>query len=239
MGMNTNLVAAFDFRAMLTQVKDFCTEYGFYFAIAAAALFLIWIITWIALGVKCRRLKKKNKALGIQNAGYASADEDRANEAARAEAYARAQKEEPVSAPAPAPAPAAPQTAAPAASADETTASSSAPENDGVADTRDDIPAEPAYEYDDDTEEFDISVDDEPEPAGTVIAAGPQKETPGNYVVKYDRTKLSWIITKKGSQRVIRRVQTKEEALRIARELCKKTGAGLYVHKKDGKFQKI
>ncbi len=96
-----------------------------------------------------------------------------------------------------------------------------------------------AYEYDDDTEEFDISVDDEPEPAGTVIAAGPQKETPGNYVVKYDRTKLSWIITKKGSQRVIRRVQTKEEALRIARELCKKTGAGLYVHKKDGKFQKI
>ncbi len=239
MGMNTNLVAAFDFRAMLTQVKDFCTEYGFYFAIAAAALFLIWIITWIALGVKCRRLKKKNKALGIQNAGYASADEDRANEAARAEAYARAQKEEPVSAPAPAPAPAAPQTAAPAASADETTASSSAPENDGAADTRDDVPAEPAYEYDDDTEEFDISVDDEPEPAGTVIAAGPQKETPGNYVVKYDRTKLSWIITKKGSQRVIRRVQTKEEALRIARELCKKTGAGLYVHKKDGKFQKI
>lgn len=101
MGMNTNLVAAFDFRAMLTQVKDFCTEYGFYFAIAAAALFLIWIITWIALGVKCRRLKKKNKALGIQNAGYASADEDRANEAARAEAYARAQKEESVSAPAP------------------------------------------------------------------------------------------------------------------------------------------
>lgn len=239
MGMNTNLVAAFDFRAMLTQVKDFCTEYGFYFAIAAAALFLIWIITWIALGVKCRRLKKKNKALGIQNAGYASADEDRANEAARAEAYARAQKEEPVSAPAPAPAPAAPQTAAPAASADETTASSSAPENDGAADTRDDVPAEPAYEYDDDTEEFDISVDDEPEPAGTVIAAGPQRETPGNYVVKYDRTKLSWIITKKGSQRVIRRVQTKEEALRIARELCKKTGAGLYVHKKDGKFQKI
>lgn len=239
MGMNTNLVAAFDFRAMLTQVKDFCTEYGFYFAIAAAALFLIWIITWIALGVKCRRLKKKNKALGIQNAGYASADEDRANEAARAEAYARAQKEESVSAPAPAPAPAAPQTAAPAASADETTASSSAPENDGAADTRDDVPAEPAYEYDDDTEEFDISVDDEPEPAGTVIAAGPQKETPGNYVVKYDRTKLSWIITKKGSQRVIRRVQTKEEALRIARELCKKTGAGLYVHKKDGKFQKI
>lgn len=239
MGMNTNLVAAFDFRAMLTQVKDFCTEYGFYFAITAAALFLIWIITWIALGVKCRRLKKKNKALGIQNAGYASADEDRANEAARAEAYARAQKEEPVSAPAPAPAPAAPQTAAPAASADETTASFSAPENDGAADTRDDVPAEPAYEYDDDTEEFDISVDDEPEPAGTVIAAGPQKETPGNYVVKYDRTKLSWIITKKGSQRVIRRVQTKEEALRIARELCKKTGAGLYVHKKDGKFQKI
>ncbi len=239
MGMNTNLVAAFDFRAMLTQVKDFCTEYGFYFAIAAAALFLIWIITWIALGVKCRRLKKKNKALGIQNAGYASADEDRANEAARAEAYARAQKEESVSAPAPAPAPAAPQTAAPAASADETTASFSAPENDGAADTRDDVPAEPAYEYDDDTEEFDISVDDEPEPAGTVIAAGPQKETPGNYVVKYDRTKLSWIITKKGSQRVIRRVQTKEEALRIARELCKKTGAGLYVHKKDGKFQKI
>lgn len=239
MGMNTNLVAAFDFRAMLTQVKDFCTEYGFYFAIAAAALFLIWIITWIALGVKCRRLKKKNKALGIQNAGYASADEDRANEAARAEAYARAQKEEPVSAPATAPAPAAPQTAAPAASADETTASFSAPENDGAADTRDDVPAEPAYEYDDDTEEFDISVDDEPEPAGTVIAAGPQKETPGNYVVKYDRTKLSWIITKKGSQRVIRRVQTKEEALRIARDLCKKTGAGLYVHKKDGKFQKI
>ena len=66
-----------------------------------------------------------------------------------------------------------------------------------------------------------------------------QQKPPAAYSVKYDRAKGSWVIARAGQQRPVRRVATKEEALKIARELAKKTGAGLYVHKKDGKFQKV
>lgn len=62
---------------------------------------------------------------------------------------------------------------------------------------------------------------------------------PAAYTVKYDRVKMNWVVTKEGQQRPVRRLATKDEALRVARDLAKKTGAGLYVHKKDGKFQKI
>lgn len=57
-------------------------------------------------------------------------------------------------------------------------------------------------------------------------------------IVKYDRNKDSWVIKKEGVDRVVRRVDTKEEALTIARGLCRKYDANLVVHKKDGKFQK-
>lgn len=65
------------------------------------------------------------------------------------------------------------------------------------------------------------------------------KPSAAAYTLKYDRAKTSWVIMKSGQERPVRRVQTKDEALKIARELAKKTGAGLYVHKKDGKFQKV
>ena len=58
------------------------------------------------------------------------------------------------------------------------------------------------------------------------------------FTVKYDRTKDTWVIKKDGVDRVVRRVDTKEEAMNVARALCKKYNASLVVHKKDGKFQR-
>ena len=206
--------SAFDFNAVLTQVKDFCSQYGFYIAIGAAAVFLLWIITWISLGVKCRRLKKQVKRLSADNAVYIAAAEARENEEARSAAYSRTDGAQSA-------ATVVPELERQGASEYEPVTSSAMSADD-----------------DDDIEEFDISADDDTD---TVAAdAAPEvKPESVKYVVKFDRAKLSWIITKKGSQRVVRRVQTKEEAVRIARELCKKTGAGLYVYKKNGRFQKI
>ena len=65
-----------------------------------------------------------------------------------------------------------------------------------------------------------------------------QKGGTAKYTVVYDRAKDSWVIRKAGVDRVVRRVDTKEEAMRVARALCKKYDANLVVHKKDGKFQK-
>lgn len=59
------------------------------------------------------------------------------------------------------------------------------------------------------------------------------------FIVLYDRIKDSWVIKRSGSDRVVRRVDTKEEAMSVARTLCKKHDASLVVHKKDGKFQKV
>lgn len=61
---------------------------------------------------------------------------------------------------------------------------------------------------------------------------------PVKYVVKYDRMKDSWIIQRSGTERVVRRLKTKEEAVSEARAMCKRQNATLVVHKKDGKFQK-
>ena len=58
------------------------------------------------------------------------------------------------------------------------------------------------------------------------------------FIVKYDRNKDTWVVAKEGVNKPVRRVDTKEEAMNIARELCKKYNASLVVHKKDGKFQK-
>lgn len=65
-----------------------------------------------------------------------------------------------------------------------------------------------------------------------------QKEGNIKYIVKYDRAKDSWVIKKEGMDRVVRRLDTKEEAMTVARQLCRKHDANLVVHKKDGRFQK-
>lgn len=65
-----------------------------------------------------------------------------------------------------------------------------------------------------------------------------QKGGSAKFIVKYDRVKDNWVIQKEGVDRAVRRVDTKEEALVIARSLCRKHDARLVVHKKDGKFQK-
>lgn len=70
---------------------------------------------------------------------------------------------------------------------------------------------------------------------GAVVS---QKDGNIKFTVKYDRNRDSWIIKKDGVDRPVRRLDTKEEALNVARALCKKYNANLVVHKKDGKFQK-
>ena len=71
-----------------------------------------------------------------------------------------------------------------------------------------------------------------------VVSSLTPQPTAVKYVVAYDKAKESWTIKKAGSDRVLRRVGTKEEAMSVARELSRKTGASLEVHKKDGKFQR-
>ena len=75
-------------------------------------------------------------------------------------------------------------------------------------------------------------------PQRSTLAAMNQQTTQVKYVVAYDKAKQSWTVKKAGADRVLRRVATKEEAMSVARELSRKTGASLVVHKKDGKFQK-
>ena len=47
-----------------------------------------------------------------------------------------------------------------------------------------------------------------------------------------------WVIKKDGASRATKRVATKEEALKIAKQLSVSHDANVSVHKKDGKFQK-
>lgn len=57
------------------------------------------------------------------------------------------------------------------------------------------------------------------------------------YHVWYDELKETWVIKKDDSDRVIRRVKTKEEAVKIGKEFARKPGHQLVVHKKDGEVQ--
>jgi outer membrane biosynthesis protein TonB len=58
------------------------------------------------------------------------------------------------------------------------------------------------------------------------------------FLVEHDRVKGDWVIKKKGATRATRRVGTKAEAVKIAKELVSKNDANLTIRKKDGKFQK-
>lgn len=70
-------------------------------------------------------------------------------------------------------------------------------------------------------------------------APQPERHLPKKYRIVYDKEAKEWCIKKDGAKRVIRRVKTKAEALKIAKELCKNQELNLSVQKKDGKFQKM
>ena len=65
-----------------------------------------------------------------------------------------------------------------------------------------------------------------------------KKEKLNRYRVTYDKEQGNWVVKMDGADRASRRCATKEEALKIAKELAEKKDASLSVHKKDGKFQK-
>ena len=53
-----------------------------------------------------------------------------------------------------------------------------------------------------------------------------------------DKEQKNWIVKIDGGERASKRCATKEEALKVAKDLAKKKDADLSVHKKNGKFQK-
>ena len=65
-----------------------------------------------------------------------------------------------------------------------------------------------------------------------------KKEKLNRYRVTYDKARQNWVVKMDGATRASKRCATKEEALKIAKELAKKKDSKLSVHKKDGKFQK-
>ena len=65
-----------------------------------------------------------------------------------------------------------------------------------------------------------------------------KKEKLNRYRVTYDKTMQNWVVKMDGATRASKRCATKEEALKVAKELAKKKDSKLSVHKKDGKFQK-
>ena len=64
------------------------------------------------------------------------------------------------------------------------------------------------------------------------------KKEAETYRVVYDKEQKNWIVKIDGGERASRRCETKEEALKVAKDLAKKKDADLSVHKKNGKFQK-
>ena len=64
------------------------------------------------------------------------------------------------------------------------------------------------------------------------------KKDLGAYRVVYDKEDRLWKIKRDGAKRVIDSYATKDEALKRVDELCESNNAKVYVHKKDGKFQK-
>ncbi len=65
-----------------------------------------------------------------------------------------------------------------------------------------------------------------------------KKEKLNRYRVTYDKVNQNWVVKMDGATRASKRCATKEEALKVAKELAKKKDSKLSVHKKDGKFQK-
>lgn len=76
----------------------------------------------------------------------------------------------------------------------------------------------------------------EPKKAEPKKVEKPDNET---YRVVYDKEQKNWIVRIDGGQRASKRCATKEEALKVAKDLAKKKDADLSVHKKNGKFQKV
>lgn len=191
--------------------------------LAAAVLLLLIILLMVAhsKNKKIRALKKELKSTRKElDETQAQLEQERAEKAAAEQETAEKEQEtspEPQPAPDPEPTPAPARKPAPKAEPTVTLT----PAAEAYASTRPD-----------DTEEEIVS----PEPASGSSKASDKDAV--KYVVKYDRLKDSWIIQRSGSERVVRRLRTKEEAMSEARAMCKRQNATLVVHKKDGKFQK-
>ena len=189
---------------------------GYLWAILLAAFILLLVILFLVIGSKNRRIKKLKKELKSTRTQLEMARS--LNEEMTAAAQERSKKKS------------------------EQTAESAAKKQDEQQaeqvefDEEADAPAKnktSAADEDDETERMAQSISYYNRPTEISQKGGNVK-----FTVLYDRAKDSWVIKRNGTDRAVRRVDTKEEALFIARQLCKKYDAKLVVHKKDGKFQK-
>ena len=180
---------------------------------AAALLLFIFLIVMICQGAKISKLKKQNAEKS------AALEKEKANKSAAEQKETKeAQKPEPSHA----------QVGEVQWSDKDTPVGSVAAEDDDAyIEVVDD---EPAKEQSQPKKTYT--------PPKSTLASMNQQSAQVKYVVAYDKVKASWTVKKAGADRVLRRVATKEEAMAVARELSRKTGASLEVHKKDGKFQK-
>lgn len=198
------------FKDTLNKINDKIGDFWWAILLAAVVLMIVLFIVISHKNKRIRKLKRDNKRLRTE------LETERAEVAAQKKEVAAQKK----------------VAAAATAAADAAAAYAATAIDD---DTR-------TEEYDD--PDTSSSFDDEVERAASRVAyynktsVVSQKEGNVKFTVKYDRPKDSWIIKKEGSDRVVRRLDTKEEAVAVARTLCKRFNANLVVHKKDGKFQK-
>jgi len=58
-----------------------------------------------------------------------------------------------------------------------------------------------------------------------------------NHVIPSSEQNGGWVVKKSGSAKVSKSFDRKEDAIKYARELSRKEGTDLYIHKKDGLIQ--
>ena len=195
----------------------------FFILCGVALLLLIFLIVMICQGVKISKLKQENAekstALEKERANKRIAAEKAEKETEKA-AEQKEQKPEPSH----------------AQVGDVKWADKDTPVGTVTAEEDDEI--EVVEDESEDEKANGKSAPFKPNTAPKTLASMNQQSTQVKYVVAYDKLKQSWTVKKAGADRVVRRVPTKEEAMAVARELSRKTGASLEVHKKDGKFQK-
>ena len=223
----------------IEKIMSLLGNLGLFIILCAFALLLfIFLIVMICQGAKISKLKKKNAELNT------ALEKERANKRIAEQKAAETQSQQEISKQPQS------QTQQPKQEQAHNTQVSEIKwaENDNKTETQ----TQTFVETEQDDDEYIEVVEEEPtkeekapQPAQIKKTAPLTKSTssttqssPTKYIVMYEKAKDSWVIKKPGADRVVRRVATKEEAMAVARELSRKTGASLVVHKKDGKFQK-
>ena len=255
---------------LLEPVLTFVETYLFWFVIAAAGLFLLMLIFFIAMArnsAKCRKLKKNSgnsAALAKENERLTEENEStkqriqslkeaigaleqndavlEKENASLQDEVARLKRELDHA-----------NTRADSANARADSANARAQKQSArrTSDSEiylDDVIDPDIFEEEDSDEQVVVRRSPAKSSSGSAAKSGTKRASTAttkdkdkdadSYMVAYDRQKGDWVVRKKNAERATRRAATKEEAVKIARDLAKKNDANLSIRKKDGKFQK-